>query len=45
VAAKAGSNWAAMEEIAVPGYEADWVAEPVEVEDEDDWSDLARVIA
>jgi len=44
VAAKAGKNWAAMEKIAVPGYESDWVAEPVEVEDEDDWSDLQRVV-
>jgi hypothetical protein len=45
VAAKAGQTWAAMEEIAVPGYEHDWVAEPIEVDDEDDWSDLQRVIA
>ena len=40
-----GSNWAQMEEIAVPGYESEWVAEPIEVEDEEDWSDLQRVIA
>lgn len=45
VAAKAGKNWGAMEEIAVPGYEHDWIADPVEDEDGDDWSDLARVIA
>ena len=45
VAAKAGTDWAAMEEIQVPGYESDWHAEPVEDEDEDDWSDLGRVIA
>ena len=45
VAAKAGSDWGAMEEIAVPGYDAEWHAEPMEVEDEDDWTDLQRVIA
>jgi hypothetical protein len=45
VAAKAGQNWAAMEKIAVPGYESDWEAQPVEAEDEEDWGDLARVIA
>jgi len=48
VAAKAGADWASMAEIPVPGYEAGWVpdpGEPVEAEDEDDWSDLARVIA
>jgi DNA polymerase len=45
VAAKAGQDWAAMEELAVPGYESDWHAEAIEDEDEDDWSDLARVIA
>jgi DNA polymerase len=45
VAAKAGQNWGAMEKIAVPGYEHDWVAEPMEDEDGEDWSDLQRVIA
>ena len=45
VAAKAGPDWAAMEEIAVPGYESDWQADPIEPEDDEDWSDLARVIA
>ena len=45
VAAKAGSDWAAMEEIAVPGYESDWHAEAIEIDDEDDWTDLQRVIA
>jgi hypothetical protein len=45
VAAKAGQNWAAMEKIAVPGYEHDWVAEPIEDEDGEDWDDLQRVIA
>jgi uracil-DNA glycosylase family 4 len=45
VAAKAGHDWGAMEEIAVPGYDAEWHAEPMEVEDEDDWTDLQRVIA
>ena len=45
VAAKAGGDWAAMEEIAVPGYDSEWAAEAVEAEDEDDWSDLQRVIA
>jgi DNA polymerase len=45
VAAKAGRDWQAMEEIAVPGYESDWHAEPMEIEDEDDWGDLQRVIA
>jgi len=44
IAAKAGSDWQAMEEIAVPGFDADWTAEPIEIEDEDDWSDLARVV-
>mgnify|MGYP003694170827 CR=1 FL=1 len=41
VAAKAGQNWGAMEKIAVPGYERDWVAEPMEDEDGEDWSDSA----
>ena len=45
VAAKAGSDWAAMEDLVVPGYDAEWQAEPMEVEDEDDWADLGRVIA
>lgn len=45
VAAKAGHDWGAMDEIQVPGYESDWHAEPMETEDEDDWTDLARVIA
>jgi len=45
IAAKAGNDWQAMEEIAVPGFDADWTAEPIDVDDEDDWSDLARVIA
>jgi uracil-DNA glycosylase len=45
VAAKAGHDWAAMDEIAVPGFAAEWHAEPIEVEDQDDWDDLARVIA
>jgi uracil-DNA glycosylase family 4 len=45
VAAKAGDNWGEMEEIQVPGYESDWVAEPIEDEDGEDWSDLQRVIA
>jgi uracil-DNA glycosylase len=44
VTAKAGENWGAMEEIAVPGFEADWVAEPIDDDDEDDWSDLQRVV-
>jgi hypothetical protein len=34
-----------MEKIAVPGYEHDWVAEPIEDEDGEDWDDLQRVIA
>ena len=45
VAAKAGHDWAAMEDVAVPGFESDWHAEPIEIDDEDDWSDLQRVIA
>ena len=45
VAAKAGLDWQAMEEIVVPGYQADWIADPVEDEDTDDWGDLQRVIA
>ena len=45
VAAKAGLNWGAMEKIAVPGYDAEWIAEPIEDEDGEDWSDLQRVIA
>lgn len=45
VAAKAGNDWATMEEIVVPGYESEWVAEPIEDEDGEDWSDLQRVIA
>ena len=45
VAAKAGSDWQAMEKIAVPGYDADWQPEPMESEDQDDWDDLQRVIA
>jgi uracil-DNA glycosylase len=45
IAAKAGKNWGAMEEVAVPGYESDWVAEPMEDEDDEDWGDLQRVIA
>ena len=44
VAAKAGRDWAAMEEIAVPGYESDWVAEAVEAEDDEDWDALGRVV-
>jgi len=45
VAAKAGHDWQAMEEIAVPGYESEWVAEAMEAEDDEDWSDLGRVLA
>jgi len=45
VAAKAGNDWQAMEEIVVPGYDATWTPEPMESEDEDDWNDLQRVIA
>ena len=45
IAAKAGPDWQAMEEVAVPGFDVDWVAEPIEIDDLDDWSDLARVIA
>jgi uracil-DNA glycosylase len=45
VSAKAGQDWQAMEELVVPGFDAEWVAEPMEHEDEDDWSDLQRVIA
>jgi hypothetical protein len=45
VAAKAGQDWAAMEDLVVPGFDASWTPEPMEVEDEDDWSDLQRVIA
>jgi hypothetical protein len=44
VAAKAGQDWASMVEIAVPGYESEWVAEAVEDEDAEDWGDLQRVI-
>jgi hypothetical protein len=33
-----------MVEIAVPGYESEWVAEAVEDEDAEDWGDLQRVI-
>lgn len=48
VAAKAGQNWAEMEEVAVPGYSSDWhaepIAEPIETEDEDDWADLGRAV-
>jgi uracil-DNA glycosylase family 4 len=45
VAAKTGLDWQAMAEIAVPGYESEWSADPMEPEDEDDWKDLGRVIA
>jgi uracil-DNA glycosylase len=45
IAAKAGSDWAEMEELAVPGYDGDWIASPMELDDEEDWSDLQRVIA
>jgi uracil-DNA glycosylase family 4 len=45
VAAKAGHDWQAMTEIAVPGYESDWHADPVEDEDDEDWGALGRVIA
>jgi len=44
VAAKAGHDWGAMEEIAIPGYDADWTAEPMEETDGDDWIDLQRVV-
>jgi uracil-DNA glycosylase len=44
VAAKAGHDWAAMEEIAVPGYESEWAAEAVEHDDAEDWAHLQRVI-
>src|SRR5499427_9450775 len=44
VAAKAGENWAQMAEIAVPGYDAEWVGEPAEDEDAEDWEDLQRVV-
>jgi hypothetical protein len=44
VAAKAGKNWADMEEIAVPGYDNDWSAEPMEDEDAEDWADLGRAV-
>jgi hypothetical protein len=45
IAARAGQDWAAMEDLQVPGYDAEWIAEPIEDEDEDDWGDLQRVIA
>jgi uracil-DNA glycosylase len=45
IAAKAGQDWATMEELQVPGYDADWIAGPIEDDDIDDWSDLQRIIA
>jgi uracil-DNA glycosylase family 4 len=45
IAAKAGPDWQAMTPIEIPDDDNDWVPEPMEIEDEDDWSDLARVIA
>lgn len=45
VAAKAGQDWQAMEELIVPGYDSDWHAEAIESDDDDDWNDLGRVIA
>jgi len=45
IAAKAGSDWGQMENLVVPGYDSDWVAEPIEQDDLDDWDDLRRVIA
>jgi len=45
IAAKAGQDWATMEDLVVPGYDSAWVGEPIEDEDVDDWGDLARVIA
>jgi len=44
IAAKAGEDWATMEEIAVPGYEHDWIAEPIEDEDAEDWGALQRAV-
>jgi uracil-DNA glycosylase family 4 len=44
VAAKAGDDWQAMEEIRVPGYDSEWHAEPMELADEDDWADLGRAV-
>jgi DNA polymerase len=45
IAAKAGHDWAAMEEVQVPGYASEWQAEAVEDEDAEDWGALGRVIA
>lgn len=45
IAARAGTDWASMDDLVVPGYEADWSATPMELADEEDWSDLGRVIA
>lgn len=44
IAAKAGTDWGAMEALTVPGYDAAWTGEPIEVSDEEDWADLRRVV-
>jgi hypothetical protein len=44
IAAKAGDDWEAMEDLAVPGYDADWTAEWMEEEDEEDWAALGRAV-
>lgn len=45
IAAKAGQDWATMEDLVVPHYAESWIASPIDEADEDDWNDLARVIA
>jgi uracil-DNA glycosylase family 4 len=44
IAAKAGDDWMAMETVPVPGFFTEWSPEPMEIEDEDDWSDLGRAV-
>jgi uracil-DNA glycosylase family 4 len=44
IAAKAGQDWAATEEIAVPGWHPEAVGAPMQAEDEEDWSDLQRAV-
>jgi hypothetical protein len=45
IAAKAGADWQDTEEIEVPGFEAiDELGSPMELDDEEDWSDLQRAV-
>jgi len=45
IAAKAGADWQDTEEIEVPGFEAiDELGSPMELDDEEDWEDLSRVV-